>query len=139
MHPTNKIRIKKKIIGSHWTLWKKKWCTDKKDRQINVTTLIHYCVLLILIWHIFLNHLINIYIAQYLRQKNKVKLVIHDSECIFIENWKLYYMYRVKQSSQNNAAVVITQDKESLVWLSQPLKKQNIQFLKIAKNNHKKS
>lgn len=48
-------------------------------------------------------------------------------------------MYRVKQSSQNNAAVVITQDQESLVWLSQPLKKQNIQFLKIAKNNHKKS
>lgn len=48
-------------------------------------------------------------------------------------------MYRVKQSSQKNAAMVITQDKESLIWLSQPLKKQNIQFLKIAKNNHKKS
>lgn len=25
-------------------------------------------------------------IAQYLKRKNKVKLVIHDSECIFIEN-----------------------------------------------------
>lgn len=78
-------------------------------------------------------------IAQYLRRKNKVKLVIHDSECIFIENWKLYYMYRVKQSSQKNAAMVITQDKESLVWLSHPLKKQNTKFLKIVKNNHKKS
>ena len=32
--------------------------SKKKDRQINVTTLIHYCVLIILIWHIFLNHLI---------------------------------------------------------------------------------
>lgn len=49
-------------------------------------------------------------------------------------------MYRVKQSSQKNAAMVITQDKESLVWLiSHSLKKQNIKFLKIAKNNHKKS
>lgn len=48
-------------------------------------------------------------------------------------------MYRVKQSSQKNAAVVITQDKESLVWLSHPLKKQNTKFLKTAKNNHKKS
>lgn len=47
-------------------------------------------------------------------------------------------MYRVKQSSQKNAAVVITQDKESLVWLSHSSKKQNIKFLKIAKNNHKK-
>lgn len=48
---------------------------------------------------------------------------------------------RVKQSSQKNAAMVITQDKESLVWLSHPLQKQNTctKFLKIAKNNHKKS
>lgn len=46
---------------------------------------------------------------------------------------------RVKQSSQKNAAMVITQDKESLVWLSHPLKKQNTKFLKTAKNNHKKS
>lgn len=37
-------------------------------------------------------------IAQYLRRKNKVKLVIHDSECIFIENWKLYYMYRSSEA-----------------------------------------
>lgn len=46
---------------------------------------------------------------------------------------------RVKQSSQKNAAMVITQDKESLVWLSHPSKKQNTKFLKIVKNNHNKS